>query len=279
MKTWFITGATRGLGLETARAALAAGDNVVATGRDPAKLAGTLTDPADRLLVLPLDVTEDAAVERAVAAAVEKFGRIDVLVNNAGYGQLGFFEEVSQAAAERQFETNVFGVFRVTRAVLPVMRRQGAGHVITISSMVGLVGTDGGGVYSASKFAVAGWSDSLSIELKRFGLRATAVYPGYFRTDFLDASSMQLADLSVEQYRPLTEKATARRASVNHRQAGDPVAFGKAMVTLAGMAEPPAHLAVGSDAAKVMSDKGAALQAGSAAQHALSASTDFPEGA
>lgn len=279
MKTWFITGATRGLGLETARAALAAGDQVVATGRDVARLGEVLGGDGDRLLLLTLDVTDQADVERAVVSAAARFDRIDVLVNNAGYGQLGAFEETSAEAIERQFETNVFGVFRVTRAVLPLMRRQRSGHIITISSMVGLVGVDGGSVYCASKFAVAGWSEALSLELARFGIRATSVHPGYFRTDFLDRSSMRLADLSIDDYRETTERSTRRRDSVNHRQAGDPSAFGRAMVTLADADDPPALFAAGSDALKVMADKGALLLESVEAWRDLSASTDFAEGA
>lgn len=277
MKTWFITGATRGLGLETARAALAAGDQVVATGRDVARLREALAGHGDRLLVLALDVTDQADVESAVRSTVDRFGRIDVLVNNAGYGQLGAFEETSAEAVERQFETNVFGVFRVTRAVLPIMRGQRSGHIITISSMVGLVGVDGGAVYCASKFAVAGWSEALSIELARFGIRATSVHPGYFRTDFLDRSSMRLADLSIDDYRESTERSTRRRDTVNHKQAGDPAAFGRAMVALADAEEPPARFAAGSDAVKVMADKGASLRESAEAWRDLSVSTDFAE--
>ncbi|BCH23473.1 oxidoreductase [Mesorhizobium sp. L-8-3] len=279
MKTWFVTGATRGLGLETARAALAAGDQVVATGRDLPRLREALVGHDDRLLSLALDVTDQADVERAVESAAARFGRIDVLVNNAGYGQLGAFEETSAEAIERQFETNVFGVFRVTRAVLPPMRRQRSGHIITISSMVGLVGVDGGSVYCASKFAVAGWSEALSLELARFGIRATSVHPGYFRTDFLDRSSMRLADLSIDDYRETTERSTRRRDSVNRRQAGDPAAFGRAMVKLANAEEPPVRLAAGSDAVQVMADKGTSLLESAKAWRDLSTSTDFAEGA
>jgi NAD(P)-dependent dehydrogenase (short-subunit alcohol dehydrogenase family) len=277
MKTWFITGATRGLGLETARAALAAGDQVVATGRDVARLGEALGGHGDRLLSLTLDVTDQADVERAVITAAVRFDRIDVLVNNAGYGQLGAFEETSAEAIERQFETNVFGVFRVTRAVLPLMRRQRSGHIITISSMVGLVGVDGGSIYCASKFAVAGWSEALSLELARFGIRATSVHPGYFRTDFLDRSSMRLADLSIDDYRETTERSTRRRDSVNHRQAGDPAAFGRAMVKLADAEEPPVRFAAGSDAVRVMADKGTSLLESAKAWRDLSVSTDFAE--
>lgn len=278
MKTWFITGASRGLGLDTARAALAAGDQVVATGRDARRLQEALGETG-RLLVKTLDVTDQATVEAAVKAAIDRFGRIDVLVNNAGYGQLGAFEETSTEAIERQFETNVFGVFRVTRAVLPTMRAQRSGHVITISSMVGLVGVDGGSIYCASKFAVAGWSEALSVELARFGIHATSVHPGYFRTDFLDRRSMRLADLPVDDYREPTERATKRRDSVNRRQAGDPAAFGRAMVELANAGQPPVRFAAGSDALKVMREKGSALRESAENWSLLSVSTDFPPGA
>ena len=277
-KTWFITGASRGLGLATAQAALAAGDRVVATARDPDVLAKSLGQNARDLLCLRLDVTDQKSAARTVEAAVGRFGRIDVLVNNAGYGQLGAFEETSPEAVARQFETNVFGVFNVTRAALPVLRRQRAGHVINISSMVGLVGVDGGAVYCASKFAITGWSEALAQELKRFGISVTAVHPGYFRTDFLDGSSMKLADLSIDDYRPSTARSTERRASVNHRQAGDPGAFGRAMIEHANAKEPPVMFAADSDAVKVMAEKGAALQAAADALRNLSMSTDFPAG-
>lgn len=278
MKTWFITGATRGLGLATAQAALAAGDRVVATGRDLSRLTDTLAEDP-HLLALEVDVTDEPNIEAAVSVARHRFGGIDILVNNAGYGQLGAFEETSQDAIDRQFETNVFGVFRVTRAVLPIMRAQRSGHVITISSMVGLVGVDGGSVYCASKFAVAGWSEALSVELARFGIHATSVHPGYFRTDFLDRGSMRLADLSIDDYRDTTERATRRRDSVNGRQAGDPAAFGKVMVELAHSDNPPVRFAAGSDALKVMREKGIALQESADTWADLSASTDFPSGA
>lgn len=277
MKTWFITGATRGLGLETARAALASGDNVVATAREIARLADALP-ASDRLLCQPLDVTDEKSIESAVAAGVSRFGRIDVLVNNAGYGQLSAFEETSPEAIERQFETNVFGVFRVTRAVLPIMRAQRSGHIITISSMAGLVGLDGGSVYCASKFAVAGWSEALSAELKRFGIHATSVHPGYFRTDFLDGSSMRHADLSLDDYRESTAKATTRRQAYNHNQAGDPAVFGRVLVELAANNEPPVWFAAGSDAAAVMRKKADALLGNAEEWAALSGSTDFPPG-
>ena len=278
MKVWFITGAARGLGRATAEAALKAGHRVVATGRDVATIEAALGTDKDRLLIVRLDVTDAGSIAEAVKVAIERFGRIDVLVNNAGYGQLGAFEETSPEAIERQFATNVFGVFAVTRAVLPTMRAQRSGHVITISSMVGAVGADGASVYSATKFAVSGWSESLSRELARFGIHATAVYPGYFRTDFLDGSSMQLADLSINDYAEATAASTARRSSFNHRQAGDPAAFGEAMIALVAAKEPPAWFVAGSDSLRAVRSRNAAQDSALRDWEALATSTDFPEG-
>lgn len=279
MKTWLITGASRGLGLETARAALAADDRVVATGRDPKGLPEALRAGPDRLLALPLDVTDGPSIDAAVAAAMKAFGRIDVLVNNAGYGQLGAFEETSSEALARQFETNVFGVFAVTRAVLPIMRAQRSGHVISISSMVGAVGVDGASVYAATKFAVSGWSESLSHELARFGIHATVVYPGYFRTDFLDGSSMKLADIRLDDYAEATAIATERRASRNHRQSGDPAAFGRAMIELVEAEKPPIWFVAGHDSLRAVRQRNAAQAEALEAWETLSVSTDFSEGA
>lgn len=279
MKTWFITGAARGLGRATAEAALKAGDRVIAAGRDQAALEAAFGTNQDRLLCVRLDVTDDKSIAAAVQIATERFGRIDVLVNNAGYGQLGSFEETSAEAIERQFATNVFGVFSVTRAVLPLMRAQRSGHVLTISSMVGAVGADGASVYAATKFAVSGWSESLSHELARFGIHATAVYPGYFRTDFLDGSSMQLADLSLDDYAQATALATERRAARNHRQSGDPAAFGRAMVTLVETKDPPVWFVAGSDSLRAIRARNATQSDTLQEWEQVSTSTSYGEDA
>ncbi len=274
MKTWFITGASRGLGLATARAALALGDQVVATGRDPHKITRVLGDDG-HVLAAMLDVTDPKSIERAVGAAVDRFKRIDVLVNNAGYGLLGAFEELSASSIEKEFATNVFGAFAVTRAVLPVMRAQRAGHVISIASLCGLVGLDMVSIYCSTKFALAGWSESLSLELARFGIHATVVYPGMFRTDFLDGSSAVHADLSIKDY---TEAATAARQgrdTANHRQMGDPAIFGRVMIAMANAAHPPVHFAVGSDSFDAMIDKAAALQSAAEKWRDLTMATDI----
>jgi NAD(P)-dependent dehydrogenase (short-subunit alcohol dehydrogenase family) len=247
-KTWFITGAARGIGAEIARAALAAGDNVVATGRNRAKLEEAFAAYGARVLVIELDVAEEAQAEAAAAAAVERFGRIDVLVNNAGYGQLGLFEENDPGDIERQFATNVYGTFHVTRAVLPVMRRQRSGRIFNLSSMGGALGFVGASVYCATKFAVEGFSESLAPEVEPFGIHVTIVEPGFFRTDFLDSSSVRYGRRAIADYAALSADAKSTYETHNHRQAGDPAKLGTALVELASVEDPPLRYVAGSDA-------------------------------
>ncbi|WP_025597341.1 oxidoreductase [Burkholderia sp. WSM2230] len=275
MKTWFITGASRGLGLEIARAALGNGDQVAATARNPAQVAEALDGYGERLFPVRLDVTDIAAVQAAVSEAVERFGRIDVLVNNAGYGQLGAFEETSDEAIRRQFATNVFGVFSVTRQILPIMRGQRSGHVITISSMAGLVAFDGSSIYSATKFALEGWSESLHLELQRFGIKATVVEPGYFRTDFLDPRSVRHGDIVIDDYESAAALKKQSISERNHRQAGDPAKLGDAIVALAATEVPPVRFAAGTDAYAAVNKKADSLRAEADLWRFLSVSTDF----
>lgn len=275
-RVWFVTGATRGLGLAVAAAALDAGENVVATGRDAATIEAALRGHGGRLLALHLDVTDQTAIDIAVKRAIAHFGRIDVLVNNAGYGQLGAFEEISPDAVERQFATNVFGVFAVTRAVLPGMRQRRSGRIINISSMVGLVGVAGGSIYCASKFAVTGWSEALGKELAHFGIDVTSVHPGYFRTGFLGADSMREGDTEIGDYAEASNTAAQRRASYNGSQAGDPAAFGRAMLELANSANPPAAFLAGDDAVNMVLASSDSLRSSISDWKALSTSTGFP---
>jgi NAD(P)-dependent dehydrogenase (short-subunit alcohol dehydrogenase family) len=254
-KTWFITGAARGLGAGIAQAALAAGHNLVVSSRRLEALQPLLDQAPERVLALQLDVTDEQAGANAVEAALQRFGRIDVLVNNAGYGQLAPFEENRPEDAEKQFATNVFGVFNLCRAVLPVMRRQRSGHIFNISSVAGLAGMGGAALYCASKFAVAGFSEALSQEVAQFGIHVTAVEPGGFRTDFLDASSAQFGGRSLDDYAAFTAKVKASAVAGNHQQTGDPLKLGEALLILAASAKPPVHFAAGSDAFKVASDK------------------------
>ncbi|WP_070107515.1 oxidoreductase [Burkholderia plantarii] len=275
MATWLITGANRGLGLEIARAALDAGDRVLATARDPAPIAAALDGFGERLATTRLDVTDAASIAAAVDLARQRFGGIDVLVNNAGYGQLGPFELISPAAIERQFDTNVFGAFEVARAVLPVMRAQRSGHVVTLSSIAGLIGIEGASIYCASKFALEGWSESLGQEVARFGIRTTLIEPGRFRTDFLDASSVSHGDLAIDDYAALAADSRAELDAGNHQQAGDPVKLGRAVVTLVHAPEPPVRYGAGSEAYGVMVARAERLRAEAEAWRELSLSNDL----
>lgn len=275
MRTWFITGANRGLGLEIARAALEAGDSVVATARDPQQIDQVLEAFAERLHTISLDVTDRTAVEVAVNAAQERFGRIDILVNNAGYGQLGAFEEIAAETVSRQFATNVFGVFDVTRAVLPIMRAQHSGHVITISSIAGMQGFEGSSIYCATKHAVSGWSEGLAREVAPFGIKVTCVYPGRFRTDFLDGSSVRYGDVSIDDYAQTSARRRQALDADNHQQIGDPRKFAAAMLALAKAENPPVWLATGSDAYAVFDNKSAALADNLEHWKDLVLSTDF----
>jgi NAD(P)-dependent dehydrogenase (short-subunit alcohol dehydrogenase family) len=247
-KVWFVTGATRGIGAEIAKAALAAGNKVVATGRRPETVAKALGTSAS-LLVRPLDVTNEDQVKAAVQAALQQFGRIDVLVNNAGYGQLGVVEETSLQAIRAEFETNVLGLIAVTQAILPIMRKQRSGRVFNISSVAGLASVFGGAIYAASKFAVEGLSQGLAEELATFGVHLTVVSPGFFRTDFLDSSSVKYADKpAIKEYAEKMAEFRAFHDNRSHAQAGDPVKLGKVLLHLAELDNPPVSFIAGSDA-------------------------------
>ncbi|WP_249674715.1 oxidoreductase [Pseudomonas abieticivorans] len=273
-KTWFITGAARGLGAAIAHAALAAGDNVVVSGRRLEALQGNFADYGERVLSVALDVSDPAQALTAVEHAVAHFGRIDVLVNNAGYGQLAPFEDNFASDADRQFATNVFGVFNVCRAVLPVMRRQRSGRVFNVSSMGGILGMGGAALYCASKFAVEGFSESLAQEVAMFGIKVTLVEPGVFNTDFLDPSSAVFGARALEDYAAFTDKVRGASAAYNHKQTGNPAKLGAALVHLANHPEPPLRYLAGSDAYRQVRDKLTDMLAHSEQWRELSASTD-----
>ena len=274
-KIWFVTGAGRGIGAEIARSALDAGHRVVATGRRLSDLESTFREFGDRVLCLTLDVTNDHQSLDAVARAVDQFGRIDVVVNNAGYGQLGLFEEVSRSAVEDQFQTNVFGLMQVTRAVLPQMRRQRGGHIFNISSIGGFIGFESSSIYCAAKFAVEGFSESLALEVARFGIHVTVVEPGFFRTDFLDSSSVRYGDRHISDYDDPKHPPRADYSSYNHRQPGDPAKLGLALVRVAEMDNPPLHFVAGSDAVSYAREAFTRRQSEINEYLALSTSTDF----
>jgi NAD(P)-dependent dehydrogenase (short-subunit alcohol dehydrogenase family) len=274
-RVWFITGASRGIGALIAEAALADGNAVVAAGRNVAGMTERLgTSPG--LLSVALDVTDEAQARAAVDAALGKFGRIDVLINNAGFGLLGAVEESADKDIRRMYDTNVFGLLNVTRAVLPSMRARRSGHVINISSIGGYRGAAGFGVYSSTKFAVEGITEALGDELRPLGIHATVVEPGYFRTDFLDASSLLVAPDVIDDY-DATSGAVRRRATqISHNQPGDPARLAAAMLTLVDAPAPPLRLPLGTDTLAAIAAKNAYVAKETDAWKELAASTDFP---
>jgi NAD(P)-dependent dehydrogenase (short-subunit alcohol dehydrogenase family) len=250
-KVWFITGAARGMGTDIAKAALAAGNAVVATGRSPKKVASAV-GAADDLLVVKLDVTDPADAKAAVDAAVERFGRIDVLVNNAGNFYAGFFEELPPEHFRAQVETNLFGQLNVTRAVLPVMRAQRSGLVVTISSLAGIVGGEFNSAYAASKFALEGWMESITPEVAPFGIRTMLVEPGFFRTELLEDTSTTWPEPRIDDYAERTRQTVAAWQGMTGRQGGDPAKLAIALVQLAGQDQPPLRWVAGADAVEAV---------------------------
>lgn len=273
-RVWFITGASRGIGALMAEAAMADGNAVVAAGRNVAAIVERLGNSA-MLLPVALDVTDPAQAKVAVQLALEKFGRIDVLVNNAGFGLLGAVEESSDAAIRRMYDTNVFGLLNVTRAVLPTMRSQRAGHVINISSIGGYRASAGFGAYSSTKFAVEGITEALHAELKPLGIHATVVEPGYFRTDFLDTSSLVVAPVVIDDYDETSGAVRRKAVQMNHNQPGDPTKLAAALLTLVDASNPPLRLPLGTDTLAAIAAKNAYVAQEMDAWRALSVSTDF----
>ncbi|MEV0894616.1 oxidoreductase [Promicromonospora sp. NPDC050262] len=278
MAVWFITGASRGLGIEIVRAALASGHSVVATARDPHGVEAAFPDAGERLLAVALDVTDLAQVQAAVEVAVATFGRVDVLVNNAGRGLLGAVEEADDVEVRAVYDTNVFGVLTVTRAVLPVLRAQRSGHVVNLSSVGGFVGSAGWGIYASTKFAVEGFSEAMSLELAPLGIAVTLVEPGYFRTDFLDSSSLHRVTATIADYAEGPAGAmrlTAER--VNHGQPGDPVKAGTAIVSAIDSGRAPLRLQLGSDCVASVEAKLTAVAADLDAWREVALSTDHDD--
>ena len=270
-KVWFITGAGRGMGLDIANAALAAGHKVVATGRSTEKVAKAF-EPSPDLLVVKLDVTSAADAEAAVQATVERFGRIDVLVNNAASFYAGYFEELTPEQMQLQLNTSLVGPMNVTRAVLPVMRQQRSGRVISISSSAGLMGFEFNSAYSASKFGLEGWMEALSAEVAPFGIETMIVNPGFFRTELLTEETTSYAEPSVADYHERRTAQIAFYQSQNGKQGGDPVKLARALVTLADQDELPRRFLAGTDAIGVAEQKIALLQQQIEAHRELSSS-------
>jgi NAD(P)-dependent dehydrogenase (short-subunit alcohol dehydrogenase family) len=270
-KIWLITGAGRGLGVAIAKAALAAGHAVVATGRDPGKVTAAI-GAHDDLLAVKLDVTHPEDAQAAVEAAVGKFGGIDVLVNNAGNFYAGVFEELSPEQVRQQIETLLFGPMNVTRAVLPEMRMQRSGLLLTISSTAGISGGVFCSAYAAAKFGIEGWMESLAPEIAPFGIRTMLVEPGFFRTDLLTADSTTYAVASIDDYAERSKEIFAAWNGMNGKQGGDPAKLADALVQLAGLEEPPARLAAGADAVQAFKAKANILLAQADAHRDLSCS-------
>jgi NAD(P)-dependent dehydrogenase (short-subunit alcohol dehydrogenase family) len=268
-KVWFITGAGRGMGVDIAKAALAAGHAVVATGRNPERVRAALGEH-DELQIVSLDVTDAGAAEAAVRAAVDRFGRIDVLVNNAGNFYAGFFEEISPEDFRAQLETTLLGPITVTRAVLPVLRTQRSGLVVTISSTAGLTGGEFLTAYAASKFGLEGWMESLAPEVAPFGIHTMLVEPGFFRTELLTPESTKYAESSIEDYAERTKQTVEAWNSMNGRQGGDPAKLADALISLASHEEPPRRFAAGADAVATFEQKAQELLDQAAAHRDLS---------
>ena len=269
-KVWFITGAGRGLGVDIAKAALAGGHAVVGTARNAESVTKALGEHDD-LLAVDLDVTDSAAAKAAVAATVERFGRLDVLVNNAGSFQAGFFEEMAPEAFRSQIETTLFGPVNVTRAVLPQLRAQRSGLVMTISSTAGIASpVEFTTAYAASKFGVEGFMEGLAPEVAPFGIRTMLVEPGFFRTELLTPQSTQYAEPSIEDYAERTNQTIEAWRDMDGKQGGDPAKLADALVRLAALEDPPARFAAGADAVAIFEEKANELLAQADAHRQLS---------
>ncbi|RRR39870.1 SDR family NAD(P)-dependent oxidoreductase [Mycolicibacter terrae] len=277
MSVWFITGASRGFGLQIARDLLDRGHQVVATARQAGAVTAALGEN-ENVLAVALDVTDEAQARQAVQAAVERFGRIDVLVNNAGRGLLGAVEEATDAEVRAVYETNVFGLLTVTRAVAPVLRAQRSGAIVNISSVGGFVSSPGWGVYASTKFAVEALSEALHAELKPLGIHVMVVEPGYFRTDFLDSSSLQVQQNLIDDYADgPAGKMRVTAGERNHDQPGDPVKAAAAIIDVVESERPPVRLLLGNDTIAAVEGKLAHVQAELAQWRSISESTDFDD--
>src|SRR6266478_862099 len=273
-KVWFITGASRGMGVDFAKAALAAGHAVVASDRDSDRLSKALGQSND-LLAVKLDVTSRADAEAAVRAAVERFGRIDVLVNNAASFYAGYFEELTPEQMERQLTTSLIGPMNLTRAVLPVMRKQRSGLIITISSTAGLIGFEFGTAYAASKFGLEGWMQSLQAEIEPFGIDTLTVNPGFFRTELLTEESTNFAERTIEDYNESRAKQMEFWKGYNGQQSGDPAKLAQALITISGQEKPPRRFIAGADAVGTADQVAATLQQQTDAYRELSSSLAY----
>ena len=277
-KIWFVTGASKGLGLVLVKTLLNAGYRVAATSRNSNELQQAVGVTSDAFLPLAVDLTNEKSVDKSIQDTIAHFGAIDVVVNNAGYGLIGSLEELSDEEVRQNFEVNVFGVLNVIRKVLPYLRKQQSGHILNISSIGGFAGAyPGFGSYTATKFAMHGFSESLDAEVKPFGIKVTIVSPGYFRTNFLTSGSLGVAANAMEEYKLVRETQQAHQESINHNQAGDPAKAATVMIEIAEQKEPPLHLFLGKDAYQTAEAKIKAVQQDMAAVKELATSTDIDQ--
>ncbi|QHT67389.1 SDR family NAD(P)-dependent oxidoreductase [Rhodocytophaga rosea] len=274
-KVWFVTGASKGLGLSLVQRLLAEGYQVAATSRTVESLQKEV-DQSANFLPLEVNLTDETSVSHAIAKTIETFGGIDVVVNNAGYGQLGTLEESSDKEARENFDINVFGLLNVIRSAMPHFRKKKSGHIINISSIAGFLGAfPGWGIYNATKFAVAGLSEAFSAEAKSLGVKATIVYPGYFKTNFLLKSSLRFAQHQVADYKEARELDRMHLEDIPGNQPGDPQKAALALIQVAESENPPLHFFMGSDSYGMAKQKLEILQKELEATEAMSLSTDF----
>lgn len=275
---WFVTGASKGIGLVLVKKLLASGKRVAATSRSPDELRRSLGEKSASFLPLAMDLIDERSVDAAVGATREHFGSLEVIVNNAGYGQLGTAEELTDAEARRNFDVNVFGLLNVLRAGLPHLREQRRGHVFNIASIGGYVGGfPGWSVYCASKFAVAGLTESLAADLQPFGVKVTLVYPGYFRTSFLGQGSLARPSRPIAAYEAARESEKQHTEAIHQNQPGDPERLAEALLRTQQMEAPPLHLFLGSDAVSMAEAKQAEVARALKEHRAMSQSTDYPK--
>jgi NAD(P)-dependent dehydrogenase (short-subunit alcohol dehydrogenase family) len=274
-KVWYVTGASKGLGLALVKELLKQNYQVAATSRNVKELEKAVGVKSDNFLPLALNLTDEVEVEKSIAEVVAKFGAVDVVVNNAGFGLIGGLEELTDAEARGNFEVNVFGALNVIRKALPQMRKQSGGHILNVASIGGFTGSyPAFGIYCATKFAVHGFSESLAEEVRSFGIHVTIVSPGYFRTNFLD-SSLAVPAHPIAEYKAVREMQAVHQSSYNGNQPGDPDKAAKAMIEITNHNAPPLHLFLGKDAYQTAAKKIEAVQKDLEAVRELATSTDF----